>query len=459
MSIVNQAEKDGILYDINDARVYTVDLGTVILSEGATGSFSTTLPVEDSLSLYEAEEGIVKFTIEFQSSPGETQLVDAICRTCSKMSANGMTIVTLSNFMQADQDYYSAMVIQIISQQGASSATVQGLTIEHNFNAGSGGAKVVDFGTVDGSISDPDNPYMTTITQEKYEEALEADIAQFTTTSDDGITFRALKMQVGSGQSSILFTALESELRGLMVMVAEQNSSYTLAIGMSSRLLSSDDTINIENLNASSASDGQVITKTSNGIAWADVPAGIIDYDNLTDIPIINQDLDAVGFTPVANTYYKHVGASDTNYDIGKIYFYTGSEYKAIDGSGSSESTYELSGTVSSGDTISDTTAIDVMTAHKPIIINGKRFEYQDANGFNLRYFNASLNGAIIHLIIMEYNTDRNEVLFIEQDVNDGIVYTTTEPTAPNTNGLMKLVVLNAQPATKYAGWLYYITQ
>lgn len=120
---------------------------------------------------------------------------------------------------------------------------------------------------------------------------------------------------------------------------------------------------------------------------------------------------------------------------------------------------YVLSGTISNYDSIQDTDAIATMVAHKPIIVNGKRFEYQDASGFHLRYFNASLNGTLIHLTIMDYNTDRNEVIFTEQDVNDGMTYTTTEPSAPNTNGLMKLVVLNAQPTTKYAGWLYYITQ
>lgn len=120
---------------------------------------------------------------------------------------------------------------------------------------------------------------------------------------------------------------------------------------------------------------------------------------------------------------------------------------------------YVLSGTISNYDSIQDADAIATMVAHKPIIVNGKRFEYQDASGFHLRYFNASLNGTLIHLTIMDYNTDRNEVIFTEQDVNDGMTYTTTEPSAANQNGLMKLVVLDHDPATKYAGWLYYITQ
>lgn len=67
MSIVNQAEKDGILYDINDARVYTVDLGTLTLTPDDPDnpkSFSgnTTLTAEQFLNLQNSEIGFIKFT-------------------------------------------------------------------------------------------------------------------------------------------------------------------------------------------------------------------------------------------------------------------------------------------------------------------------------------------------------------------------------------------------------------
>ena len=39
-----------------------------------------------------------------------------------------------------------------------------------------------------------------------------------------------------------------------------------------------------------------------------------------------------------------------------------------------------------------------------------------------------------------------------------GLDYTTTTPTAANTDGL-KIAVLSSEPATKYAGWLYFITE
>lgn len=57
------------------------------------------------------------------------------------------------------------------------------------------------------------------------------------------------------------------------------------------------------------------------------------DYNQIENIPVINQDLSASGFTPTANTYYRHTGTTDT-YTQGVIYYYDGTEYKALDGSG-----------------------------------------------------------------------------------------------------------------------------
>lgn len=42
--------------------------------------------------------------------------------------------------------------------------------------------------------------------------------------------------------------------------------------------------------------------------------------------------------------------------------------------------------------------------------------------------------------------------------INAGLVYTTTAPTGANANGL-KIAVLSSEPATKYSGWLYIITE
>ena len=51
-----------------------------------------------------------------------------------------------------------------------------------------------------------------------------------------------------------------------------------------------------------------------------DVPAGTTNYDELENVPVINQDLSATGFTPVKDTYYRHTGTTNRDYTNGVIY-------------------------------------------------------------------------------------------------------------------------------------------
>lgn len=66
--------------------------------------------------------------------------------------------------------------------------------------------------------------------------------------------------------------------------------------------------------------------------SWEDVACG--NYNMLDNIPVINQDLTASDFTPVANTYYRHTGSTTSTFTQGVIYCYDGTEYKALDGAG-----------------------------------------------------------------------------------------------------------------------------
>ena len=66
--------------------------------------------------------------------------------------------------------------------------------------------------------------------------------------------------------------------------------------------------------------------------SWEDVACG--NYNMLDNIPVINQDLTASDFTPVANTYYRHTGSTTATFTQGVIYCYDGTEYKALDGAG-----------------------------------------------------------------------------------------------------------------------------
>lgn len=58
----------------------------------------------------------------------------------------------------------------------------------------------------------------------------------------------------------------------------------------------------------------------------------LADYNQLDGIPVINRDLSASGFTPVANTYYKHTGTTTSSYINGVIYYYNGTGYAALGG-------------------------------------------------------------------------------------------------------------------------------
>lgn len=56
--------------------------------------------------------------------------------------------------------------------------------------------------------------------------------------------------------------------------------------------------------------------------------SGVSDYNELNNIPVINQDLSASGFTPVANTYYRHTGATTDTFTQGVIYLYDTAYHK-----------------------------------------------------------------------------------------------------------------------------------
>ena len=52
------------------------------------------------------------------------------------------------------------------------------------------------------------------------------------------------------------------------------------------------------------------------------------NYNILDNIPVINQDLSASGFTPVANTYYRHTGTTTATFTQGVIYLYDTAYHK-----------------------------------------------------------------------------------------------------------------------------------
>ena len=73
----------------------------------------------------------------------------------------------------------------------------------------------------------------------------------------------------------------------------------------------------------------------------------LADYNQLDSIPVINQDLSASGFTPVANTYYRHTGATTDTFTQGVIYLYD-TAYHKLGESGLKKVTYDITNNYSS---------------------------------------------------------------------------------------------------------------
>nr|DAR59159.1 MAG TPA: hypothetical protein [Caudoviricetes sp.] len=66
----------------------------------------------------------------------------------------------------------------------------------------------------------------------------------------------------------------------------------------------------------------------------------IADYNKLNNIPVINQDLTASGFTPVANTYYRHTGETTASFTKGVIYLYDTAYHKLGESGGTTLNKY-----------------------------------------------------------------------------------------------------------------------
>ena len=74
----------------------------------------------------------------------------------------------------------------------------------------------------------------------------------------------------------------------------------------------------------------------------------LADYNQLDSIPVINQDLSASGFTPVANTYYRHTGATTDTFTQGVIYLYDTAYHKLGESGGTTLNKYTYTGSISS---------------------------------------------------------------------------------------------------------------
>lgn len=97
----------------------------------------------------------------------------------------------------------------------------------------------------------------------------------------------------------------------------------------------------------------------------------LADYNKLDSIPVINQDLTASDFTPVANTYYRHTGATTDTFTQGVIYLYDTAYHKLGESGGSGGGTTLNRYTTFVGNNTAELTT-EQLTLMSKILLNAK---------------------------------------------------------------------------------------
>ena len=141
---------------------------------------------------------------------------------------------------------------------------------------------------------------------------------------------------VESAANSLVITKFEGEGFGTTIQATiadsaiEVNSAVTMYINTSEKIAVGEKTNGNVTLIAPSiptedipysleivGTDTEGLFEIVNGYVPA---AGITDYDGLQNVPIVNDVLNATDFTPVVNTYYRHMGETNADYTKGAIY-------------------------------------------------------------------------------------------------------------------------------------------
>ena len=104
--------------------------------------------------------------------------------------------------------------------------------------------------------------------------------------------------------------------------------------------------------------------------------SGVSDYNALANIPVINQDLSASGFTPVANTYYRHTGATTDTFTQGVIYLYDTAYHKLGESGGTTLNRYTF--TVNTKPSVAQATKILQVLNNAIRVVN---IQIKDADG------------------------------------------------------------------------------
>ena len=174
------------------------------------------------------------------------------------------------------------------------------------------------------------------------------------------------------------------------------------------------------------------VTATPVGVTTVDVSfigtlesgggSGVSDYNVLANIPVINQDLTASGFTPVANTYYRHTGATTDTFTQGVIYLYDTAYHKLGEsGGGTTLNRYEV--TTSSAallnSIINTAKSVNVCT----LDVNGYKiimFKEDSSDCCGYYYASKSIDSSIhiIKYVIRWYKTGKLNTFAIDLTTN-----------------------------------------
>lgn len=132
MSFVNKVSKDSVEYDIQDSRIYTLDLGDVT-SLMQDGHFQKLVNADEIIALAQATEGSITFSIE-----GMPAVCKVIAKGTFQEGGQPTTQVIASLFMQNQENKYTA--ISVIGFANENGGQVSGTQIEQSISSGGSGS-------------------------------------------------------------------------------------------------------------------------------------------------------------------------------------------------------------------------------------------------------------------------------------------------------------------------------
>ena len=215
MSIVNQVSKDNVIYDMNDKRVFILDIGSVSIVEG---QFQSVISYANAEAFFNAEEGILKFTFSG---------TNVVCKTIAKNQSGTSKMAMCSMFLQAQENSYTSFMCQVMGDSSEQTGQVNGYMVEQSIPQGGGsggdGATIITLDTSEAQWVEEDEYTMAMVmpTEEQYNAISNNDnvIVKFNDESDE--THYTFKSQVASeGGESMFFcgSALSEEIGMVVIM-------------------------------------------------------------------------------------------------------------------------------------------------------------------------------------------------------------------------------------------------